>query len=197
MTTETYAAERQKARDYLRTRGTLVSVPVIRERVGAAFEALEAVLASVPVELAARRALPGEWTVQEVVDHLLESNRPGLDELRCLVAGRRPPGEPIPAGLQSKDPGSRPWPWLARELARVHRDILETLDGVAPEFTTEARAPLIMVTYARDAAGGTVPLHWIEDLDWKAYAIVFRLHAIDHMNQIKKTLAAAGAPGAR
>jgi len=197
MTTETYAAERQKARDYLRTRGTLASASQIRERVGAAFDAFESLVGPVAADLAARRTLPGEWTIHEVVDHLLESDRAGLDELRCLVAGRRPPGEPIPAGLQSKDPGSRPWPWLTRELARVHRDILETLDGVAPEFTTEARAPLIMVTYARDGAGGTVPLHWIEDLDWKAYAIVFRLHAIDHMNQIKKTLAAAGAPGAR
>jgi hypothetical protein len=27
-------------------------------------------------------------------------------------------------------------------------------------------------------------------LDWKAYAIVFRLHELDHLNQIKKTLKA-------
>ena len=193
MTTDPYEAERQKARDYLRTRGTLASAPAIRERVGAAFDAFESLVGSVPADLAARRALPGEWTIQEVVDHLLESERAGLDELRCLLAGRRPPGDPIPAGLQSRDPSSRPWPWLTRELARVHRDILETLAGVAPEFTTDARASLIMVTYAR----GSAPLHWIEDLDWKAYAIVFRLHAIDHSNQIKKTLAAAGASGAR
>jgi hypothetical protein len=197
MTADAYAVERQKARDYLNTRGTLAPAAEIRRRVAAAFETLESCLESVPAELAAHRALPGEWTVLEVVDHLLESARPGLDELRCLLAGRRPAGGPIPAALTSKDPASRPWPWLTRELARVHRDILETLDAVAPDFATDARAPLVMVTNARDAAGAVVPLHWVEDLDWKAYAIVFRLHAIDHLNQIKKTLAAAGAPGAR
>jgi hypothetical protein len=36
-----------------------------------------------------------------------------------------------------------------------------------------------------------VPYEWIEDLDWKAYAIVLRLHAVDHLNQAKKVLAAA------
>lgn len=192
MTTDAYAAEREKAREYLRARGTLVPAPQIRERVGAAFDAFEALAGSVSAELAARRALPGEWTIHEVVDHLLESERGGLDELRCLLAGRRPPGEAIPAGLQSKDPLSRPWPWLLREIGRVHRDILETLEGVAPEFETEARAPLIMVVNVRDAGGGTMPLHWVEDLDWKAYTIVFRLHALDHAKQIKKVLAAAG-----
>lgn len=194
MTTDAYAAERQKAREYLRTRGTLVPAPQLRERVGAAFDAFESLVGPVSAELAAHRALPGEWTIHEVVDHLLESERAGLDELRCLLAGRRPPGAPIPAGLQSKDPLSRPWPWLTRELGQVHRDIVEALDGVAPEFTTPARAPLVMVVNVRDAGGGPVPLHWVEDLDWKAYTIVFRLHAIDHMNQIKKVLAAAGAP---
>ena len=68
-----------------------------------------------------------------------------------------------------------------------------TLEGVAPDFETEARAPLIMVVNVRDAGGGTMPLHWVEDLDWKAYTIVFRLHALDHAKQIKKVLAAAGA----
>ena len=49
-----------------------------------------------------------------------------------------------------------------------------------------------MVVNVRDAGGGTMPLHWVEDLDWKAYTIVFRLHALDHAKQIKKVLAAAG-----
>lgn len=194
MTTDPHEAEREKAREYLRTRGTLAPVAELRERVGAAFDAFESLAGSVPAELAPRRALPGEWTIHEVVDHLLESERGGLDELRCLLAGRRPPAAPIPAGLQSQDPLSRPWPWLLRELGRVHRDILETLDGVAPDFETEARAPLIMVVNVGDAGGGTRPLHWVEDLDWKAYTIVFRLHALDHMKQIKKVLAAAGTP---
>ncbi|MBI4593901.1 MAG: hypothetical protein HY728_06765, partial [Candidatus Rokubacteria bacterium] len=113
---------RRKAADYLRQRGTLAPTGAIRERVGAAFAALGTLLESVPAADVGRRTIPGEWTIQEVADHLLETHRPGLDELRCLLAGRRPPGEAIPAGLQSKAPLLRPWPWLLRELQRVHDD---------------------------------------------------------------------------
>lgn len=183
-------AAKARARDYLRTKGTLVPARMIAERVAAAFAALESFLDAVPPERAARRSIPGEWTIQEIADHLVETHRPGLDELRCLLAGQRPPGEPIPASLQSKAPHLRPWPWLLAELGRVHGDIVRALEGVPPDFTTHATAPLVMVANAPDAAGGSVPLHWIEELDWKAYAIVWRLHAIDHLNQAKKVLAA-------
>jgi hypothetical protein len=134
--------------------------------------------------------IPGEWTIQEIVDHLVETHRPGLDELWCLLAGRRPPGDPIPASLQSKAPLQRPWPWLLAELARVHGDILRTLSAVPPDFATDARAPIVMVVNVPDEPGKVVPLHWVEALDWKAYAIVWRLHVIDHLKQAKKVHAA-------
>ncbi|MGH2392430.1 MAG: DinB family protein [Candidatus Limnocylindria bacterium] len=182
---------RQKAREYLRTRGTLAAPAVVHDRVGAAFAALGEFLDAVPPDVVARRTIPGEWTIQEIADHLLETHRPGLDELRCLLAGQRPPGPPIPAGLQSKAPMLRPWPWLSGELARVHQDILETLDAVSADFESDARAPLVMVINVPGPAGGFTPEHWIEELDWKAYAVVWRLHALDHLGQAKKVLAAA------
>ena len=184
------AAAQARAREYLRAKGTLVPVPVLRERIADAFAALDALLAPLTAAQAARATIPGEWTVQEIVDHLVETHRPGLDELRCLLAGRRPPGEAIPAGLQSKAPLLRPWPWLLRELRQVHGDILAALDGAPADFATEARAPLVMVVNVQDAEGRSVPVHWVEDLDWKAYAIVWRLHVVDHLNQAKKVLAA-------
>jgi len=184
------AVFRQKAREYLRTRGTLAAPVVVHERVGAAFAALGDLLEAVPPDLVTRRALPGEWTIQEIVDHLLETHRPGLDELRCLLAGQRPPGPPIPAGLQSKAPMLRPWPWLCAELARVHRDILETLAAVPTDFESDARAPLVMVINVPGPEGGFTPEHWIEELDWKAYAAVWRVHVLDHLGQAKKVLAA-------
>jgi DinB superfamily len=181
---------KDKARDYLRTRGTLMASAVIHERVQAAFAALEAFLDTVPPDRAARSGPPGEWTIQEIVDHLLETHRAGLDELRCLLAGRRPPGEPIPAGLQSKAPLLRPWSWLRAELQRVHGEISRMLASAPADFTAEARAPLVMVVNVPDPNGRTMPVHWVEDLDWKAYAIVWRLHVLDHLNQAKKVLTA-------
>jgi hypothetical protein len=187
------AAElKEKALNYLRARGTRAAPPVIHERVAAAFAALDEVLESAPATAAGTEAIPGEWTVQEVVDHLVETHRPGLDELRCLLAGRRPPGPPIPAGLQSKAPRLRPWPWLLAELRRVHGDIVQVLERVPVDFETDARAPLVMVVSVPRADGTTEPLHWVEELDWRAYAIVWRLHVLDHLNQIKTLLAAMG-----
>jgi hypothetical protein len=184
--------EQIKAREYLHARGTLLSAAQIRERVGAAFAALEAGLDGITESEARQRAIPSEWTVQEVVDHLIETHRPSLDELRDLLADRRPAGGPIPASLQSADPMGRGWKDLVAGLKGVHAEVLETL-AAAPDRITDARAPLVMVVNVNGADGGAAPLHWIEELDWKAYAIVFRLHELDHLNQIKKTLKACRA----
>jgi len=187
------AQAKERAREYFRTKGTQLPVPVIRERIADAVRALDEFLVPLSAEQAARATVPGEWTIHEIVDHLIETYRPGLDELWCLLAGRRPPGEPIPAGLQSKAPLLRPWPWLRDELRRVHAEVLNTLDAVPPDFRTDAKAPLVMVVNVKDAQEKTTPLTWVEDLDWKSYAIVsWRLHAIDHLNHARKVLAASG-----
>src|SRR3989454_8421929 len=99
------AQAKEKAREYFRTKGTQLPAPVIRERIADAVRALDEFLAPLSAEQAARATVPGEWTIHEIVDHLIETYRPGLDELWCLLAGRRPPGEPIPAGLPSKEIG--------------------------------------------------------------------------------------------
>ena len=193
MSQDAGAEARARAREYLKIRGTLAPLAVIRERIADAFGALDAFLEPLSAAQAARAAIPGEWTIQEIVDHLVETHRPGLDELRCLLAGRRPPGEPIPAGLQSKAPLLRPWRGLLDELRRVHDGILGALADASTDFTTGARAPLVMVVNVKDAGGRPAPLHWVEDLDWKAYAIVWRLHVVDHLHQARKVLAAMGA----
>jgi hypothetical protein len=181
---------RERARAYLQSKGALAPAAV-REQIVAAFDALDAVLAVVSADQARRASIPGEWSVQEVVDHLLETYRPGVDELRCLLAGQRPPGEPIPAGLQSKAPLLRPWPWLLDELGRAHGAVLDLIAAVPEDFTTDARVPFVMVVNVPGPDGVVRPLEWIEEVDWKAYAIAsWRLHAIDHLNQARKVLAA-------
>jgi hypothetical protein len=190
MNPEVVAQAKAKAQDYFKTKGTLVPASSIHERIADAFGALDSFLEPISAATAAHTGIPGEWTIQEIVDHLVETHRPGLDELWCLLAGRRPPGEPIPASLQSKSPLHRPWPWLRAELNRIHEEILRTLATVPQDFATAARAPIVMVVNVPDEQGQVVPLHWVEDLDWKAYAIVWRLHVIDHLKQAKKVHAA-------
>ena len=47
-----------------------------------------------------------------------------------------------------------------------------------------------MVINTRDADGRMTPLHWNEACDWKACAVIFRLHELDHLSQIRKVLRA-------
>ena len=185
----TVRPEQVKAREYLDDKGTRLTAAKVLERVAAGFAALEAFLDGVTEAEARVRALPGEWSIQEVVDHLVETHRPSHEELRDLLAGRRPPGEPIPAGLQSRDPLARPWPGLLGELKRLQTEVVDAL-GAAPDRLTGARAPVVMVINVKEPDGSETPLHWIEELDWKAYAIVFRLHVLDHLNQARKVLRA-------
>lgn len=183
--------EQEKALEYLHRKGTLLAPREICERVQTAFAATEEFLEG--VSEAGARLSPGsrEWCVQEVVDHLVETHRPSVEELRCLLRGERPANGPIPAGLQSRAPLECPWPELVGELKRLHAEVLGILAAIPDGFTTDARAPVVMVVNAKDADGREHALHWIEELDWKAYAVIFRLHEVDHLNQARRALKAA------
>ena len=188
----TLRPEQAKAKEYLHQKGTMLPAHQIHERVAAAFAAMETLLDGVADDEARARPTAGEWSVLEVVDHLVETNRPSLGELRDLLANRRPTGGPIPAGLQSADPMRRRYGDLLHELRALHVDVLHVL-AAASDAMTDARAPIVMVINVRDADGAEKPTHWTEELDWKAYAIIFRLHELDHLNQAKKILKAARA----
>ena len=182
---------KMKARDYFRTRCTDMPAQTIRAGVRDACDALMRFLATVPAAAVARRPAPDEWSVQEVVDHLVETYRPGLDELRCLLAGQEPSGDPIAASLQSKAPLLRPWPWLLRELDVLHADVAAALAAAPDDLEPGPRAPIVMVVNVPQPGGGFTPIHWVEAIDWKAYAMVsWRLHPIDHLKQARAALAA-------
>ena len=47
-----------------------------------------------------------------------------------------------------------------------------------------------MVARVAQADGSVRPVEWIEELDWKAYAVIFRLHVLDHLGQARKVVQA-------
>lgn len=171
--------EQTRAVEYLR-RASQAPVAEVRRKVAATFQELDELVAGIPAEVVRTRPRPGRWCVQEVVDHMIESHRPAGDELAGLLEGRAPAGEPIPAHLQSPDAMEKEWPALVREMSAVHGRFAALAAGAPEDTPLEARAPLVMVI------GG---LEWIEELDWKAYAMAFRAHALGHASQIRAILA--------
>ena len=181
--TDTFESVRDRIMAHVRSRGTHAEPAAVHQKLAAAYAQLDTTLARLSPDEAA--AAPGDWSVRDVADHLLESERPGLDELRCLVAGEAPGGPPIPASLRSKAPQHRPWPWLCAELARVHADIVEAVASGPPPAAGEPTAPAVFW-----AEVGGEPVEWIEELDWRAYAAILRVHALEHLAQIRDILAA-------
>ena len=190
VTAATEAALRTRVREYLRDNGTQAPAALIRRRVATAFDNLEKCLGAVDAGRAARRAWPAEWSLHEIADHVVETHRPSRDELRELLAGRRPSGPPIPASLQSRDPLGRAWPTLLDDLARVHAEIVADLGAAPDDWRTDVHARVVVVMNAEATDGARVPLAWEDEIDWKAYAVFLRLHAIDHLNQARKVIVA-------
>ena len=176
----TMTPEQARASEYLRRAGTQAPVADIRRKVAETFRELDELVAGIPEEVVRVRPRPGRWCVQEVVDHLIVSHRPAGEELAGLLQGRVPEGDPIPASLQSPDAMEKEWPGLVREMSAVHGRIA-SLVAEAPEDTPlDARAPVVMVING---------MEWIEELDWKAFAMAFRAHSLEHVAQIRAILA--------
>ncbi|HEX9671490.1 MAG TPA: DinB family protein [Thermoanaerobaculia bacterium] len=184
--------EQQRALDYLRRKGTEAPVERLRKHVAGTFAELEALLDGVPAALRAIRPGPGRWSVQEVVDHLVESHRPALVQLRSLAAGERPADGPVPASLQSAAPHERRWEDLVGELREIHRGFREVLAAATDDASLEVTGPIVMVVKVADEAGAVTPVLFAHELDWKAFAQAFRAHTVQHRDQILATLAALG-----
>jgi hypothetical protein len=184
--------EQQRALAYLRRKGTEAGLDALRAQVAATFADLEALLETVPPARRAARPAGGRWSVHEVVDHLVESHRPAVEQLRALLAGERPAGGPIPASLQSPRPEARPWEELIAELARIHRAFNALLASASQASSLAVTAPMVMVVKVEAPGGAPTPVASEHELDWKAFAQGFRVHTVEHRRQIERALAEPG-----
>ncbi|HUO83961.1 MAG TPA: DinB family protein [Thermoanaerobaculia bacterium] len=189
--------EQHRALDYARRKGSESSVDSIRKRVTATFADLEALLDSVRADEASRSPAPSRWSVHQVVDHLVVTHRAAVEELRSLVAGVAPESGPIPASLVSDDPFATEWRELVADLRIVHRDFVAVLHTATDATPREVRAPVVMVVKCENADGLLEPVEWMDRFDWKAYAILFRAHTLEHAQQIQRTLETVRASGNR
>lgn len=142
--------EQVQALDYLRRKGTEVSAAQLHGHMEKTFRDIEALLETVPEDLRAARPAPDAWSTHEIVDHLVESHRPAVEQLRSLVTGLRPTTGPIPANLQSPDALERSWDSLVSELREIHRALLSLVEETSDDLGFDATAPVAMVVKAQD-----------------------------------------------
>lgn len=176
--------ESVQALEYLRTRAAKMSLKGLRERVRAAAQEFENAAAAVAESDTRARPFPDKWTVAEVADHIAQTQVRAAEELRHLLAGRRPPGPPVYDGLRSGAAVWAPWGELMDGLKSANQELITLLDSISEETAvpTGATASSILVIHREPSATQIFPV----ELNWKEYALVQRLHLIDHRNQIQK-----------
>lgn len=187
-------SERARLLDYIRTRAAALDAPRLRARVSAAAAELEAALAGLGERDARTAVRPGEWTVAQVVDHVAQSAVRAAEELRHLRAGRRPPGPPVYEALLSGAAHRVPWTELVKGLREASAAVDATLAGAEPPGPGDpgaVTAPAILVVSAPEA--GDAPDIFAAELTWQEYALVQRLHFLDHRAQIRALRAALAA----
>src|SRR5580658_3506509 len=108
--------ESLQAIEYLRSRAAKLTTAGLRERVRAATQELENIVAPVTESDARARPLADKWTIAEVVDHIAQTQIRSAEELRHLFHGRRPPGPPVYEALRTGAPEWAPWAELIEGL---------------------------------------------------------------------------------
>lgn len=178
--------------EYLRTRAAKMSLKGLRERVRATAQELENAAAAVTESESRARPFAGKWTIAEVVDHIAQTQVRAAEELRHLVAGRRPPGPPVYDGLRSGAAAWAPWSELRVGLQSANQELVALLESIPDETVVPAgvTATSILVIQRESSATQIFPV----ELNWKEYALVQRLHLIDHRNQIQKLREALEEP---
>jgi hypothetical protein len=184
---EPLCAEAVRMLEYLRARAAALSDIGIRERVRAAAQELESAVAPVNKSQARLRPFADKWTIAEVVDHIAQTQIRAAEELRHLLAGRRPPAPPVYEALRSGAAAWAPWPELLEGLRSANQELLALLEApptVDPNNTPTARTVLVVNGTLSD--GRVAPQTFIAELGWREYALVQRLHLLDHRTQVKK-----------
>ena len=181
--------ERTAAIEYLRRKGTEAPASRLASGLRSTFQKLEQAIGRVPESWRIQQPDAASWSVHEIVDHLVESHRPAVVELRELCAGISPAGGPIPARLTSAHPFERSWAALVDELKDIHANILQLVIDAGDNTPTTATASFVMVVKVPGPSGPEV-LEWVEALDWKAYVQAIRVHTYQHSAQVERTAAA-------
>jgi hypothetical protein len=131
-------------------------------------------LEGVSEEQARFKPSPDEWSMTEVLRHLVFSAEQANRTARALASGA--------GGLPTYDPGFGPYqgwafPDLKRRLAELLDEAMDLVEALPAAQETMATAP-----------------HILGDLNCREWLVFHRLHIADHLEQIEKIRSAPGYP---
>jgi hypothetical protein len=182
------ASESIRMLEYLRTRAAELTAAALCERVRAAAVELQNAVAAVSEAEARVRPIAGKWTIAEVVDHISQTQVRAAEELRHLLAGRRPPLPPVYEALRSGAAEWAPWDMLVADLHDANRAMIELLETARDE-PASALSPTVrtlVVALLKPEGGAPKPQLFFAELRWKEYTLLQRLHLLDHRTQVRK-----------
>ena len=174
--------EQQRALDYLARKGTRAPLADLRAQLRDAFDAAERAFDEVAADLRERAPAAGKWSPHEILDHLVLSHEPPIAQLASLLDGVDAAGGAIPADLHRVE--RPPWDAVRAQLGEVHAELRRLADRGSDD-TLHTRVPVVMVIKI-----DSKPTQWIEMLDWKAFVQGIRVHTLEHVSQLKRTITA-------
>jgi hypothetical protein len=182
--------------EYLHDRARTLTTSEILGRIRTAALELESVVATVDQRHVRRRPFPGKWHIADVVDHISQTQIRGAEEMRHLFAGRRPPGPPVYEALKSGASEWAPWPTLVQGLKDANREMLSVIEEGGGQRTAERSADeaagprvfTVVVANCKLPDERIAPQIFYAELDWRQYALLQRLHLLDHRTQIRRLL---------
>ncbi len=164
--------EQQKLQGYLRSQGAKLTAEQIRDRIQEAADEFLGVVEGVGEPVARKSPAAGEWSLAEVLDHVVFTLERITGVIGGLVEGRKP-AAPLATGATSGI-ASQPWSDLLARLRRSQASLSALL-------TTNRHEPHVDLRVLEGYFG---------ELNWKEYALILRLHYKDHAGQVRKTLEA-------
>ena len=180
---DTLLPEQQRAMDYLAKKGTNAPAEKLRQQLADAFAAVERTFDDVPDEKRESAPAAGKWSPHEILDHLVLSHGPAIEQFASLLEGVSPGGVAIPADLHRDE---RPeWSESRTQLGEIHRQFLRLMESASDAVPLEAKAVIEIVVKV-----DSQPKHWFEHLDWKAFIQGVRVHTVEHQMQLVRTIEA-------
>ena len=170
--------EQQKLQGYWRSQGAKLSAEQIRDRIQEASDEFLSVVQVAPEALVRKAPAAGEWSLAEILDHVVFTLERVTGVIGGLITGRKP-AAPLEIGATTGI-ATLPWPELLVRLRRSQAALSALL-------TANRHEPHVDLRF---------PEGYFGEINWKEYALILRLHYKDHAGQAGKTLETLGGTGA-